>query len=802
VRAPIAPNDDDVLSDFESGHGYGSTAPYDAFAHDAAEDMTEFNIRRNRAATKVQDYVRKRQEKKQERYWNERLKPNKSGNTGRSARWAARVDEDDVKQKLKTEEAERKKQQEIHDEAERKLLKTQEEERKKQEALQRQETELLQKQQAALEEDARKARVELERQEALTRATNEEIAQRKALADGLQELRANQQRLLRDQQELDQGKARDDLAREQSEKLLQQQQKALTDEQAANARTYNAQKALLEKQAADDLVAWQKQEKKFDRMQDEQDERSRTLATGLQALEDAAEDAATKADKTSAAQEALQELLDRERERQKEQKHSLEIELATLLALEASSVAVLGQATSAVAVLQNQKNVLDRWHEKQRIQEAEFQKQLAVMEAALVKLDAFATLAGDLPAAGARAGLGSRAAAGGDAAAAGGDAAAAATNARLQQRLALLNGINLGLRRQMKTAGRKLAEKDRESDELYKKLGGRPAPDAPPVDPTAEFTFREYLGALDYGDWIAAMDALCLFRDTDRSYVLFQTDWQTMLHENGLLLAKIAGRAVPFLTWELSRAFFEANKGSCQLIPFWNNLYFQFGLITERLTRENLRPWGAGERERLIGWCRTVCAGGQKRLYTDKADYDRRGAKDRRVYRAMYNCCHGPLRWFWYGENDLHVDIRFLDKIMSAYVTETAAVDENDLSESQKMEALILKDVLENIEYTEQAVIDEVEFLDAEIGRAEEYCEYNYDDYVEVSDDCRDTLEIISKWKWRVWDNDTDRAVYARIYEHARQHETEDAPAAAMLWVQAVEHHRRYTLHQCPTGES
>jgi hypothetical protein len=390
----------------------------------------------------------------------------------------------------------------------------------------------------------------------------------------------------------------------------------------------------------------------------------------------------------------------------------------------------------------------------------------------------------------------------GSRAAAGGDAAAAARIKGLQQRLGLLRGVNAGLLRQTNIAGLKLAEKDREADELYKKLGGRPAPAAPPVDPTAEFRFRDYLGALDYGDWIAAMDALCLFRDTDRSYVLFQTDWQTMLHENGLLLAKIAGRAVPFLTWELSRAFFEANKGSCQLIPFWNNLYFQFGLITERLTRENLRPWGAGERERLIGWCRTVCAGGQKRLYKDKADYDRRGTKDRRVYRAMYNCCHGPLRWFWYRENDLHVDIRFLDKIMSAYLTEIGPLYTDDMSNSLITEGDILNHVLENEEYTKEEVVNEAVLLDIEIERAETAWNPDDDDCLEVTADCRDTLEKISKWKWRVKQNAKAEATYARIYEEARQQETAAAPAATMLWVQAVEHHRRYTLHQCPTGES
>ena len=196
-----------------------------------------------------------------------------------------------------------------------------------------------------------------------------------------------------------------------------------------------------------------------------------------------------------------------------------------------------------------------------------------------------------------------------------------------------------------------------------------------------------------------------------------------------------------------------------------------------------------------------MCAFAQKRLYKDEADFTERGAGDRKGYRAMYNSCHGPLRWFRYGDNELHVDIRFLDKIMSAYFTERIAMLDTDVSDSCVVEGDILKHVFEIENWTQQEATDYAVFLDAEIETAEGDCENNGDDYVDVTADCRDTLETISKWKWRVKKNTSAEAVYARIYEHARQHETAHAPAAAMLCVRAVEHHRRYTLRQCPSGE-
>ena len=317
------------------------------------------------------------------------------------------------------------------------------------------------------------------------------------------------------------------------------------------------------------------------------------------------------------------------------------------------------------------------------------------------------------------------------------------------------------------------------------------------MDPAVTFEFKTYHGGLDYGDWIAAMDALCLFRDTDKSYVLFHTDWQVVLHENELLIAKIAGRAVAFRSWELSREFFAENKGSCRLIPFWNNLYYQFGLITHRLTGENLRPWDVGQRERLIGWCRTVCTAAQKKLYGDAGEFLRRSAKDRHRYREVYNSCHGCLRWFAHAGEDLHVDIRFLDKILSAWSTELVSFAAPSPIEVRQTQ--IFENIFEIQDWDTMDAMNIARNLHHEIEYAQ--VRHSPGTILRVTPRCREYLTTISKWKWRKIDNAAARAVYARIYESARDGQTPAAPAAGMLFVQAVEHHRRYTLHQGRSGE-
>ena len=72
---------------------------------------------------------------------------------------------------------------------------------------------------------------------------------------------------------------------------------------------------------------------------------------------------------------------------------------------------------------------------------------------------------------------------------------------------------------------------------------------------------------------------------------------------------------------------------------------------------------------------------------------------------------------------------------------------------------------------------------------------------VEVSDDCRELLESISKWKWSVHNNDGAKADYADIYNYAVRNQTPADPAESMHFIQVVEHHRRYKLQQAGSGE-
>lgn len=739
--------------------------------------VLESHIRRKLASgahalllAKMNEKIREQKEKHEELVEKQRLETIALENKERDDRRKA---DDEARQKQ-----ERKRKED--DEKETKLLVKQKEDTEQQQAQQREAMEQLRKEQTATEEKAKKAREELAKKQAQTEASAEETALRKALADGQRKLLEDQQKLQQDTLALQQQTAREKLANAQLKLQIQQERENLIEDKNLDKINLDMQKQRLQTQSAADLTLRQKHAADFDRLQQEHDTKSAELAKRVQTLQDAVESAASNARLLETRQESLdeRERLQNERERlQNLQQATLDAAAAPAGPLDGGAAAAASAAAAAAAAKAADASAAA----------------LAAASAEIVRLKQALAGSSDGGAAAAAAATTAAAAAAAASAAALAAADQAAEIRRLQRELR-------AERDKVRDALWDFANLEKEADGLYDRLGGRPAPAGPPVDPTQEFSYRKYHGGFDYGDWIAAMDALCLFRDTDRSYALFHMDWQTVLHENGLLLAKIAARAVPFGTWELSRAFFKANEGSCRLTPLWNNLYFQFGLITQRLTEENLRPWVTGERERLIGWCRTVCTFAQKRLYKDEADFIKRGGDDRRGYRAGYNSSHGPLRWFWYGDHELHVDIRFLDKIMSAYFSEFTVIDPSSMKEIYLDEARSLAGVMQiqGWTYEEATVISndlhkEVQdAIDLRFPGAS----------LDVTPRCRKALETISKWKWRVRDNDTHRAVYARLYEHARRGQTEDAPAAGMLWLQAVEHHRRYTLRQCPTGES
>jgi len=723
-------------------------------------------------------------------------------------------------------EEENKRQKEAADLAAKNLLDQQRVEQEQLRKKQQEQDMQLNETQEREKEQQRRRQEDLEKEQATQKISDEEKQRAKDLAGDREALEERQRLLSIREQELQQRATKQDLNKKQQEQLLQQQQKAIEDsrvliekKQEAREVDLNARENDLNTKedeqldgAAKDMRLIQKKQTALDGQRDEQAREAAALTTQLAALDGQRDRQARKAaqsDEKARKQTRLRKALNRLQERQRLDAHALDTRLASIQTVEMNTFKalgdlaedVLGKAEAVDAAQQRIQIVLDQREFNQKLQAHTFATELAGLEAIEKQLD---NTAASLQLQRSRQPMGPTANGAGVGvrvgAAAGGDTTDAEA-ARLRQELADQRRELRGVKKELLRKEWDVADIEREAEDLYDRLGGRPPPPAPTVDPTVEFKFKDYHGALDYGDWIKAMDALCLFRDTDKSYVLFHTDWQTVLHENGLLLAKIAARAVPFRTWELSRAFFEANKGSCRLIPFWSNLYYQFGLITQRLTEENLRPWGAGQRERLIGWCRTVCTAAQGQLYKDEADYVERGAVDRRRYRKMYNSCHGCLRWFWHADNDLHVDIRFLDKIMSAYFTEYVTFEYDDLPLSHIREADILRGVFEIENWDEIDAQDIAQTLDDEVERAEAECVTFGTQTLRVSRRCRAALETISKWKWRVRDNADARAVYARIYEHARQGEDGGVSAAAMLRVQAVEHHRRYTLHEGPTGE-
>lgn len=352
--------------------------------------------------------------------------------------------------------------------------------------------------------------------------------------------------------------------------------------------------------------------------------------------------------------------------------------------------------------------------------------------------------------------------------------------------------------------------------------GGGGGDDAPPVVPWRKpfFNFRRYQAAAGIEEALQALDSLSSFRDSDTSYILFHTDLGVVLAENERLRSAVVdSQSRPSASWTGAKGYIVANAGSHRLSSLWRNLYYQFGLMTERLTTDTLRPWGDGQWEWLIGLCKTVCTAAQGQLYADAAAFDRKSKADLDVYQRGYNGSHGTLRWFMiettvrdgarrtstgnpvYVTEDLHVDIRFLDKILTSCLAGDYDCDE------LRVDCSLQENILWNVfrlddGVTIQNAYNVISDIKREIRAAHGARAHALrpTPHVKVSEYCRELLGGVSKWKWAV-DDAREGAHYADIYNFAMARETVADPAASMLFIQAVEHHRRYKLHQAGSGE-
>jgi len=291
-----------------------------------------------------------------------------------------------------------------------------------------------------------------------------------------------------------------------------------------------------------------------------------------------------------------------------------------------------------------------------------------------------------------------------------------------------------------------------------------------------------------------ALDSLHLLARTDKMYVAFNTDLLTVLARNERLRSELVAEICD--SWATAGRYIESRKHRA----IWQNLYYQFGLMTQRLTEDALRQWVPRRRERLIRLCRTVCTAAQGQLYADEAAFNLNSEKDLDVYQRRYNGSHGPLRWFLVqtstGPEELHVDIRYLDRILTNWLVGTYESGDGGHGTIQKA---VLKQTfeIENLSYREAKKA--AARLKKQIRRA--VAGRGTAEYVGISDACAKLLQDISKWKWRLNDDAAAKTVYADLYNHARGRQTDAEPASVMLVVRAVEHHRRYTLNQMPSGE-
>jgi hypothetical protein len=181
-----------------------------------------------------------------------------------------------------------------------------------------------------------------------------------------------------------------------------------------------------------------------------------------------------------------------------------------------------------------------------------------------------------------------------------------------------------------------------------------------------------------------------------------------------------------------------------------------------------LRPSVEAEWRFLVGCCETVAIAAQGILYSGAEDFRERYADDLRMYQDSYNTRHGTLRWFEDdGENYLHVDIRRLDPILTICATRDEKID--------KVEQSILIEVFRIEGLTTKEADKHVVALVQAVGTGAPYAEL---------------LDDVFRWKWKV--NAGAEKTYSRIYEEAMKRCDGMETAPRMMYVEAVNEHRRY----------
>lgn len=275
-------------------------------------------------------------------------------------------------------------------------------------------------------------------------------------------------------------------------------------------------------------------------------------------------------------------------------------------------------------------------------------------------------------------------------------------------------------------------------------------------------------------DAMKALDSFSLFIDTDKeNYCLVNNAIPVVMKQTEKWIEK--ERNGSFGSFQKSIKYVSENAKSSRMIPFWKNLYYQFGLIHISLDG-NLRPSRVPQHLHLLECCETICRVAQWQLYENFANWNVSYQEDLDMYQSTYNKTHGTLRWFEDdNENYLHVSIHRLNPILTIWMM--------DDKSHHKVERRILKRVFEikNCDYDE-AVLVTSQLKDKKDS-----------DYLVYSQ----FLHGILEWNWNVTTG--EEWVYNKIYDESKKICDENGITPKMMYIEAVEHHRRYDTQVGPS---
>lgn len=308
----------------------------------------------------------------------------------------------------------------------------------------------------------------------------------------------------------------------------------------------------------------------------------------------------------------------------------------------------------------------------------------------------------------------------------------------------------------------KIAQKAKQEEEARKKLAAKHR-----TVTTSIFSFTSHyartptiLEAMTALNWIASFVRLdrehyCMLQNA-LPVVLQETEKSIRIKRDGF-----------FKSFKDSAAYLAEHAALRRMIPFWQNLYYQFGLVAMTL-HHALRPSVEAEWVYLVVCCEKVARAAQGILYSGAEDFRERYEHDLRTYQDNYNTRPGTLRWFEDDdENYLHVDISRLDPILTICATREEKI--------HKVEQDILLEVFRVEGLTTRQADRHAQDLVRDVRKGAPYAEM---------------LDDVFRWKWKV--NAGAEKTYSRIHEEAVKRCDGMDTVPRMMYVEAVNEHRRY----------